>query len=158
MDLNNFQRIGSASNTQAGNDFEEAAHAFFNNSGIKLKRNFGIDIGFTTKKNHNFDFGSDDPPILVECKSYTWTVSGNIPSAKIRGMNEVMLYFSAAPSRYRKILFLLKHNHTRQSVSLASHYIKNHRYLFVPSVEVWELDLDTKEANVLWTEERASQS
>jgi hypothetical protein len=29
MDNNNFQRIGSVSNTQAGNDFEAAARAFF---------------------------------------------------------------------------------------------------------------------------------
>jgi hypothetical protein len=29
MDINNFQRVGSSSNTEAGRLFEEAAHLFF---------------------------------------------------------------------------------------------------------------------------------
>jgi hypothetical protein len=59
------------------------------------------------KKNKTFDFGSDDPAILVECKSYTWTSGGNSPSAKIRGMNEAMLIFSVPPAHYREIALRL---------------------------------------------------
>ena len=40
MDTNNFQRIGSASNTQAGNDFEAVASTFFAKQGILLVKNF----------------------------------------------------------------------------------------------------------------------
>lgn len=145
MDINNFQRIGATSNTEAGRDFEAAAHIFFQESGIKLFRGFPALVGFRKKKEHLFDLGSEDPPILVECKSYTWTSGGNSPSAKIRGMNEAMLLFSVAPPHYRKILFLLKHLHEKTRVSLAMHYIKNHEHLFAPGVEVWEFDLDTKE-------------
>jgi hypothetical protein len=68
-----------------------------------------VPVGVRVKKPHKFDLGSDDPPILVEYKSYTWTSGGNSPSAKIRGLNEVMLLFSVAPSHYRKILFVLRH-------------------------------------------------
>jgi hypothetical protein len=150
MDINNFQRVGSASNSQVGRDFEEAAQMYFEASGLKLRRNFGVQVGFATKKNHNFDLGSDDPPILVECKSFTWTVSGNTPSAKIRGMNEVMLYFNAAPAKYKKILFLLKHHHSRRTMSLAAHYVKNHEHLLIPGVEVWEFDLDTKQRHLVF--------
>lgn len=142
---NNFQRVGATSNTEAGRDFEDAAHIFFDKAGIKLSRGFAAPVGFKVKKNKVFDLGSDQPPILVECKSYTWTESGNSPSAKIRGMNEAMLVFSVAPPEYRKILFLLKHAHQRSGITLAAHYIKNQGHLIGPGVEIWEFDLDAKQ-------------
>ena len=104
MEINNFQRVGAVSNTHAGREFEEAARIFFENMGIDLKPSFEAQVGYKVKKSHRFDLGSDDPAVLVECKSYTWTSGGNSPSAKIRGMNEAMLLFSVAPSHYRKIL------------------------------------------------------
>lgn len=105
----NFQRIGSISNTHVGRQFEEAARRFFAETGISLQPGFSAPVGVRVKKPHKFDLGTDDPPILVKCKSYTWTSGGNSPSAKIRGLNEVMLLFSVAPNHYRKILFVLKH-------------------------------------------------
>jgi hypothetical protein len=139
---NNFQRVGSVSNTHVGREFEESARLFFAETGITLKAGFTAPVGARIKKPHKFDLGSENPPILVECKSYTWTSGGNSPSAKIRGLNEVMLLFSVAPHYYRKILFILKH--LRRNVSLASHYIKTQGHLIGPGVEIWELDLDNK--------------
>ena len=139
---NNFQRVGSVSNAHAGREFEEAARPFFAETGIVLEPEFTAPVGRKIKKPHKFDLGSEDPPILVECKSYTWTSSGNSPSAKVRGLNEVMLLFSLAPRRYRKILFVLKH--LRREVSLASHYVKTQGHLIGPKVEIWEFDLDKK--------------
>ena len=138
---NNFQRIGAVSNTQVGRDFEKAALVFFGKTGILLEPDFRVDVGYNLKKCHKFDLGSKRPPILVECKSYTWTTGGNSPSTKIRGLNEVMLLFSVAPKRYRKILFVLKH--LRNDVSLAAHYIKAQGHLIGPNIEIWELDLAT---------------
>lgn len=140
---NNFQRVGSVSNTHAGREFEEAARLFFAQTGIALQPGFSVAVGGHIKKAHKFDLGSEEPPMLVECKSYTWTSGGNSPSAKIRGMNEVMLLFSVAPERYRKILFVLKH--LRKNVSLAAHYIKTQGHLIGPNVEIWEFDLDAKQ-------------
>ena len=140
---NNFQRVGSISNTHVGREFEEAARLFFAKTGISLKPGFSAPIGFKVKKDHKFDLGSENPPILVECKSYTWTSGGNSPSAKIRGLNEVMLLFSVAPDRYRKILFVLKH--LRNNVTLADHYIKTQGHLIGPNVEIWEFDLEKKQ-------------
>jgi hypothetical protein len=139
---NNFQRVGSISNTHVGREFEEAARLFFAKTGILLESGFVAPVGFKVKKPHKFDLGSNEPPILVECKSYTWTAGGNSPSAKIRGMNEVMLLFSVAPSQYRKILFLLKH--LRKDLSLASHYIKTQGHLIGSDVEIWEFDLNKR--------------
>lgn len=137
---NNFQRIGSISNAHAGKDFEEAARLFFAKTGISLQSGFSAPVGYKIKKSHKFDLGSEDPPILVECKSYTWTSGGNSPSAKIRGLNEAMLLFSLSPKRYRKILFVLRY--LRKDVSLAAYYIKTQGHLIGPNIEIWELDLD----------------
>jgi hypothetical protein len=139
---NNFQRAGALNNTQVGRDFEEAARLFFATTNIALQSGFSEKVGYKIKKSHKFDLGSKEPPILVECKSYTWTSGGNSPSAKIRGLNEVMLLFSLAPKRYRKILFVLKH--LRKDVSLASHYIKTQGHLIGPGIEIWEFDLEKK--------------
>ena len=142
IESNNFQRIGAESNTHVGRDFELAVNDFFASTGIKLNSDFAVPVGHVEKRLHRFDLGSEDPPILVECKSYTWTTGGNSPSAKIRSMNEVMLFFTLAPTQYRKILFVLKH--LRNVVSLAAHYIKSYGHLIAPGVEVWELDIEQK--------------
>jgi hypothetical protein len=75
----NFQRIGSVSNSHVGREFEEAARVFFTQTGIALRPAFVAEVGFKIKKPHKFDLGSEHPPILVECKSYTWTGGGNSP-------------------------------------------------------------------------------
>ncbi len=139
--MDRFQRIGSISNSHAGRDFEDAVAAFLAEQGLELGRDFAVPIGHEQTKNHRFDLGGAEPPILVECKSYTWTSGGNSPSAKIRGLNEAMLHFSVAPPGYRKILVMLRH--MRRELSLASHYVRNQGHLIPSGVEIWELDPDT---------------
>jgi hypothetical protein len=148
MDINNFQRVGAASNTQAGNDFEAAARAFFSQQGISLVKNFSVPVGVgETKKMHRFDLGSENPPVLVECKSHTWTSGGNMPSAKMTVWNEAMYYFHVAPSSYRKIFFVLKHS--RREQSLATYYLKTHGHMVPDGVEFWEFDLEALTASQL---------
>jgi hypothetical protein len=136
MAASNFQRVGSISNTHAGREFEACARAHFARQGLDLIPNFPVDIGYGSTKRHRFDLGSDDPPVLVECKSNTWTETGNSPSAKIKGMNEVMLYFSVAPLHYRKVLFVLRH--MKGELSLAAYYVRTQGHLIPAGVEVWE--------------------
>jgi hypothetical protein len=93
---------------------------------------------------HRFDLGSESPPVLVECKSHTWTQSGNMPSAKMTVWNEAMYYFHVAPAIYRKVLFVLKHS--RRDVSLASYYLKTYGHLVPDGVEVWEFDTSSNTA------------
>jgi hypothetical protein len=144
-DVNNFQRPGASSNVAVGREFEEAAQLFFHSEGMMLAPNYSLPVGHRSFKKKRFDLGSASPRIIVECKSYTWTVSGNVPCAKIRGLNEAILQFSAAPRDYRKILFALRHLHPQSRVSLISHYIKCHGHLIGPGVEIWEFDADAKQ-------------
>lgn len=52
-----------------------------------------LPIGYPSK-NHKFDCVSEDRKIIVECKCYTWTATGNVPSAKLMGLNEALFYMS----------------------------------------------------------------
>jgi hypothetical protein len=145
MSENNFQRVGATSNTHVGKDFQGAVRQFFSSIGLDLKTEHSALVGFVRKKEHKFDLGSDNPPVLVECKSYTWTSGGNSPSAKIRGLNEAMLLFAVAPFGYRKILVALRH--MRKGESLLSHYIKTQGHLIGPGVEIWEFDDQNRTCN-----------
>jgi len=148
MSTNNFQRLGAISNAHVGNDFEELVREHFRSEGLSLVRGFKVPVGVgKIKKPRKFDWGSDDPPILIECKSHAWTVSGNIPSAEMTVWNEAMYYFYIAPKTYRKVLFTLKS--MNEETSLASHDIKCYGHLIPPGVEIWEFDMVGKQAHRL---------
>ena len=38
-------------------------------------------------KDHKFDLANGDRSVVAECKCYTWTDSGNVPSAKLMGLD-----------------------------------------------------------------------
>ncbi len=139
METNNFQRIGSRSNAQVGKDFERAAHAFLERQGILgLTPDFLVYVGFSQQKTREFDLGSLEPPVIVECKSHTWTKGDKVPSAKIAVWKESMFYFHIAPKEYRKIFFVLKS--MRKKESLANYFIRTDGHLIPPGVEIWEYD------------------
>lgn len=63
-----------------------------------------------------------------------------MPSAKMTVWNETMYYFHLAPNFFRKIMFVLKHD--RSGNSLAKYYLKAHGHLVPHGVEFWEFDTD----------------
>ena len=142
-----FQRIGSKSNSQVGNDFELLTQQFFASTGVELKRNHSVSIGIAeTTKPHAFDLGCESRKLLVECKSHRWTSGHNIPSAKLTVWNEAMYYFHAAPTEYRKILFVLRDLRRGTGESLAKYYVRTYGHLIPTGVELWEYDESTHEA------------
>lgn len=142
----NHQRVGSISNAHAGREFEALANAhYLEVESWKLQANFKVSLGVgVMKKDHRFDLGSENPPVLIECKSHNFTVTGNTPSAKITVWNEAMYYFHLVPAKYRKILFVLEAKHERQSETLASRYARNYNHLIPPEVEIVEYNAETK--------------
>ena len=68
-------------------------------------------------------------PVLVECKSHTWTQSGKVPSAKMTVWNEAMYLFLLAPKRFRKVLFVLRDFNEGRGESLAEYYVRNYSHL-----------------------------
>ncbi len=136
---NNFQRIGSKSNAQVGNDFEKLAKGVLEKKfNCSFSCNYSIEIGLSKKKKHNFDLGNDN--ILVECKSHKWTSGDNVPSAKLTVWNEAMYYFMLSPKGYRKIFFVLKDFNQKKQETLAEYYTRTYFHLIPDDVEIWEYD------------------
>ena len=147
---NNFQRQGSISNAHVGRDFEALAMDYLKSQGIILKPDQKVEVGIgERKKAHAFDLGSDEPKVIVECKSHRWTKGNNVPSAKMTAWNEAMYYFACAPSEYRKIFFVLKDQRTSNNETLAEYYIRIYKHLVPSDVEIWELDEETGDVLIL---------
>lgn len=83
---------------------------------------------------HKFDLVSPDESIVIECKSYTWTRSGNWPSAKIAHANEALFYLSRVKAG-RKLLVLQEDINSRGS-SLVETYVRRYQGL-MDDVEIW---------------------
>ena len=146
--VNNFQRPGAISNADVGSDFETAAQEWFLNEGVRLQRNYGVEVGLSKKKERKFDLGSSEPPVLVECKSHKWTSGDNVPSAKITVWNESMYYFLLSPPGFRKVLFVLRDVSEKRGESPAEYYVWNHSHLIPDDVEILEYDVSNMTAAV----------
>jgi hypothetical protein len=150
------QRLGSVSNSHVGAEFELTAQRYFDGQGVKLTQNHSVQIGIgPVKKPHKFDLGSSSPAIIVECKSHRWTTGDNVPSAKMSVWNEVMFYFSVAPSNYRKILFVLHDYSAKRKESLLGYYLRTYSHLIPNGVELLEFD---ESSNAVVTSKRIGSS
>ena len=92
-------------------------------------------------KNHKFDLANDDRSIVAECKCYTWTDSGNVPSAKLMGLDEAVFYFSFLPAETKKILCMKKATYRGKTETLAEYYVRVHGHL-MGDVFVYEISDD----------------
>jgi hypothetical protein len=136
-----FPRIGSTSNSHVGTSFEAAAAKALRDAGVIVSAPLSLRIGVgNNKKAHTFDLGSQNPPVVVECKSHRWTTGGNVPSAKMTVWNEAMYYFAITPSSFRRILFVLRDYSPARSSTLAEYYLRTYTHLIPDEVEVWEFD------------------
>ena len=90
-------------------------------------------------KLHRFDCVSTDKNIVVECKHYTWTSTGNIPSAKMMGLNEAVFYMSYLPSTTRKIIAIYKDTTAKKIESFAEYYCRINGHL-LSGIEIVEID------------------
>ena len=140
---NNFQRRGSTSNSHVGRAFEDRARKALTKCGLQLTPDHKVPCGLgTVRKNHSFDLGSENPRVIVECKSHTWTSGGNVPSAKMKNWAEAMFYFHMAPRDYRKIFFVERSLRRGRSESLLSYFLRTQGHMIPTEVEFWELDGD----------------
>ena len=59
-------------------------------------------IAVAGKKPHRFDLATREHDIVGECKAFTWTEGGNIPSAKISTLKEAVSYLGTLPGQTRR--------------------------------------------------------
>ena len=141
---NNFQRKGIKSNTQIGIDFENLViTALEYNFGLKLQKRIRIPIGLHEKKDKIFDLGSIEQKIIIECKSHTWTESGNVPSAKVNAFLYDMYCLSLLPKGYQKIFVMQKCFSKKRNLTLCEYYIKNKNHLIPQDLLIYEFDCDS---------------
>jgi len=98
------------------------------------KRFYKQDLQIGPSKFHRFDLVSEDKNIIIECKSYTWTESGNFPSAKSSTAIEALFYFSRIVDS-RKILVFQDHINQRGE-SLVEIFVRRYDGV-IDDVEVW---------------------
>ena len=99
---------------------------------------YKIPIG-EPKKDHKFDIVNPEKKIAIECKRYTWTETGNVPSAKMGFANEAAFYLSFLPEEYDKIIVLLKSYNSKREETLAEYYYRINHHL-LGDVKVAEFD------------------
>lgn len=142
--MRNFQRHGAISNSHVGRAFELRAKDILAGRGIPLNRNHKVPCGLgEVRKDHAFDLGAENPKVIVECKSQTWTSGGNVPSAKLTNWAQAMFYFHMAPSDYRKIFFVERSVRPGRGESLLDYFLRTQAHMIPPDVECWELDRDS---------------
>ncbi len=90
-------------------------------------------------KPHKFDLVSADGRVAVECKCYTWTDSGNVPSAKIATLDEAVLYMRSIKYPAQKIIAMRYARHDKKQITLAEYFCERKGHLLA-DISVWEID------------------
>ena len=103
----------NSENLHVGRKFQEFVQTILKEKyNTYFEQEAAIPIGRPPKE-HKFDLANADRSIVAECKCYTWTDSGNVPSAKLMGLDEAVFYFGFLPSIsffLRRILIALSLN------------------------------------------------
>jgi hypothetical protein len=114
----------NSENPQVGRKFQEVVQSILKEKyNTYFEREVAIPIG-RPQKNHRFDLANSDRSIVAECKCYTWTDAGNVPSAKLMGLDEAVFYFGFLPAGTRKLLCMKKAEFHSKSETLAEYYVR----------------------------------
>ena len=131
----------SNSNKNKGDAFRDFAKPILEKElKTKLEPEQKIDIG-NPMEEHAFDLANQDRSVVIECKNYTWTKAGNVPSAKISTLNEAVLYFSFLDYNIQKVLCLMESKCPEREETLAEYYVNTYGHL-LRDVIVYEIAED----------------
>ena len=131
----------NSENPYVGRIFQEQVQSLLEE---KYRTTFDQEVAIaigSPPKEHKFDLVSKDHLIVAECKCYTWTDSGNVPSAKLMGLDEAAFYFGFLPSETTKILCMKCATYSGRSETLAEYYVRVHGHL-LRDVLVYEISDD----------------
>jgi hypothetical protein len=91
----------------------------------ELRCDHAIPIG-NPPKIHQFDLASLDLKFVGECKNYSWTRTGNIPSAKMAFLNEALLYLSHLPPQTTRFIAMRRDSHAKRTESKGGPHSLDH--------------------------------
>ena len=140
--------MSNSDNPRIGAEFQRKVCEWFVE---KYGRPFGLEkkiaIG-NPPKDHKFDIVDIEDKIVIECKCYTWTETGNVPSAKMGFTNEAAFYLSFLPERYEKFIVMLHSTHFKRNETLAEYYYRTNHHL-LGKTKIAEFNPATKEFRVI---------
>lgn len=140
--------MSNSDNPKRGADFQKQVLGWFQNEyGIEFELEKKIPIG-NPAKDHKFDIVDTAGTIAIECKRYTWTETGNVPSAKMGFTNEAAFYLSFLPDSYEKYIVMLKSLHPKRNESLAEYYFRTNHHL-IGKIKVAEYDPEKNELRIV---------
>ncbi len=117
------------SNTGKGKEFQALARrAVSRLLGVEFDMEVALPIG-NPPKPHPFDLVSRDHRYAGEAKAFTWTISGNVPSAKITTLREAAQYLQALPSGTKRFIVMKENRHPRTGESLADYFVRLNQHL-----------------------------
>ena len=129
-------------NPGIGRSFQKSAAKLLSRCfGVELLLDHPIPIG-SPPKEHHFDLASQDLRYVGECKSYSWTESGNVPSAKMGFVNEAVFYLTFLPSDTVRFIAMRKDTHPKKRETVAGYYYRTYRHL-LHGITIIEIDLDS---------------
>ena len=138
----------NSDNPKVGKAFQIQVQKWFE---ANREQTFGLEqpilIGSPARP-HKFDIADKTQHVVIECKCYTWTDSGNIPSAKLRGLNEAVFYFSFLPPETEKLLVMAYATHPKRSETLAEYYFRTNCHL-LGDTKVVEFNADANEMRII---------
>ncbi len=96
----------------------------------RLKQNFDLEVPIDAGgKTHNFDLATVNRDIIVECKAFKFTESGNVPSAKITTLCEAVRYLNAVQGNPVRLLIIKRDQHPKRRETLAQYFVRLNRHL-----------------------------
>lgn len=114
----------NSDNPRIGKEFQRMVLAYAKEHFLHdFKEEKPVDIG-NPPTPHRFDVVSEDEGI-IECKCYTWTEGGNVPSAKLATLDEAVLYMKSVCHPAKKIIVMEATDNN--GVSLAEYFCDKKR-------------------------------
>lgn len=136
--------MSNSDNPKKGADFQKKVKVWFEkkyNLTFDLEKKIAIG---NPPKDHKFDIVCESKKIAIECKRYTWTETGNVPSAKMGFTNEAAFYLSFLSDDYDKRIVMLRSFNSKRQESLAEYYYRTYKHL-IGDIRIFEYDPESDE-------------
>lgn len=133
----------NSENPKVGKRFQVVVKEWFENSTnseFEIERKIAIG---NPAKLHSFDIANKEETVVIECKCYTWTETGNVPSAKMGFTNEAAFYLYFLPDSVDKSIVMLRATHPKRPETLAEYYFRTNRHL-LGKIKILEFDTNTQ--------------
>ena len=148
--------MSNSEHAKIGADFQKAVQQYFikkYGSGFELEMQIKIGYSEDDQKEHKFDIVNPKQRIAIECKRYTWTKTGNVPSAKMGFTNEAAFYLSFLPDTFKKYIVMLRSYHAQRNESLAEYYYRTYHHL-LGAIKIAEFDPETNSFRIISSGEK----